>query len=477
MPDKRFLQDLAANLVFAVVYFFAGKLGLSLAFENPSATPVWPPTGIALAALLIFGYRLWPAILVSAFLVNLTTAGTVATSIGIAAGNTLEALLGAYLANRYANGRRFFERAPDVFRFIFLAALVSTMASATCGVTTLALAHFVHWRDYGVVWLTWWLGNAVGDLIVGIFLILWAMDAHFDWSPRRSVEAALLLFALALVGEAVFGRTFDSGIRNYPLEFLCIPVLIWAAFRFGQREAVTAVLILCSLAIIGTLQGLGPFVRRSPNESLLLLQSFMGVTLMMTMVLATINMERNRAELRLHQMAISDPATGLGNYRHLMNVLDEEIHRSRRTKRPFSILMLDMDKLKQINDKHGHLIGTRALVRLAEVLRQCCRASDSAYRYGGDEFLVVLYDTGELAAHQAARRIAEQLSKDDEFPPLSASTGVAVYPEGGETIEKLLQTADRSLYASKGRREAAMQPAADRAPGTIAAQRIPGGEG
>jgi integral membrane sensor domain MASE1 len=99
VPDKRFLRDLAANLVLAAIYFFAGKLGLSLAFEHPSATPVWPPTGIALAAMLLFGYRLWPAVLIAAFLVNLTTAGSVATSLAIAAGNTLEAVLGAYLAN------------------------------------------------------------------------------------------------------------------------------------------------------------------------------------------------------------------------------------------------------------------------------------------------------------------------------------------------------------------------------------------
>jgi diguanylate cyclase (GGDEF)-like protein len=358
---------------------------------------------------------------------------------------------------------------------MFLTAMISTMASATCGVASLALGGFVPWREAGVVWLTWWLGNVVGDLIVGMFLVLWAMNARFEWNARQAAEAALLLFSLAVVGEIVFGRTFNAGVRNYPLEFLCIPVLIWAAFRFGQRESVTAVLILSSLAIIGTLQGLGPFVRRSPNESLLLLQSFLGVTLIMTMALATINMERNRAEMRLHQMAISDPATSLGNYRHLMTVLDEEIRRSQRTHHPFAILMLDMDKLKQINDRHGHLVGTRALVRLAEVLRQCCRVTDSAFRYGGDEFAVVLFDTGELAAHQAARRITETLAQDREFPALSVSIGVAVYPEAGETIERLLQSADRSLYAAKARREAASRPAAPPAPGTMGSASEPRG--
>src|SRR5262249_5963033 len=148
MGRARYLLLIAA---LAAVYFFAAKLGLRLAFVNASATAVWPPTGIALAALLTFGPRVWPGIFVGAFIANLTTAGTVATSLGIAGGNTLEGLLGAYLVTRFAGGRNAFDRVQDVFRYALLAALASTTVSATIGVTTLALSGFARWDDFGSI--------------------------------------------------------------------------------------------------------------------------------------------------------------------------------------------------------------------------------------------------------------------------------------------------------------------------------------
>src|SRR2546427_11768850 len=157
-------SDVTVFTVLAAVYFVAGKLGLRLAFVHASATAVWPPTGIALAASLILGLRAWPAILVGAFRVNLTTAGSVATSIGLGIGNTLEGVVGAYLVNRFAGGRNAFERAPDVFRFALVAALLSTTVSATVGVTTLAMSGYANWADYGPIWLTWWLGDLAGGI-------------------------------------------------------------------------------------------------------------------------------------------------------------------------------------------------------------------------------------------------------------------------------------------------------------------------
>ncbi len=296
MPRFRFLKNLATLTILTVVYFFAGKLGLRLAFANPSATAVWPPTGIAFAAFLIIGYWVWPSILLAAFLTNLTTAGSVATSISIAVGNTLEGMLGAYLVNRFAGGRRFFDRTQDLFKFVFLAAMVSTMVSATCGVASLTLGGFAKWADYRAVWLTWWLGDAAGDLVVAPWLILWAVSARVAWNKGRLAEAAILLLCLFWMGQVVFGGLFPSGVKNYPLEFLCFPVLIWVAFRFGQREAATAIFLLSGIAIRGTLLGFGPFARPAQNESLLLLQAFMGITSVMIVALATVVSQHKRAE-------------------------------------------------------------------------------------------------------------------------------------------------------------------------------------
>src|SRR2546426_9316248 len=173
LADRKYPLTLAA--LFGL-YVVAGKLGLSLAFVHASASPVWPPTGIALAALLTLGYRVWPAIFAGAFVVNVTTMGSVATSLGIASGNTLEGLLGAYLVNRYANGARAFDHSQDVFKFAGVAALLSTVVSATVGVGSLVLGGYAAWADVDEIWFTWWLGNASGALIFTPLLVLWLRD-------------------------------------------------------------------------------------------------------------------------------------------------------------------------------------------------------------------------------------------------------------------------------------------------------------
>ena len=176
--------------------------------------------------------------------------------------------------------------------------------------------------------------------------------------------------------------------------------------------------------------------------------------------------ERKRVEEQAQMMAVTDPLTGLGNYRRLLDVLGAEIERSGRTGRPFAVLLLDLDGLKKINDRCGHLAGSRALCRLGDVLRFSCRAIDTAARYGGDEFAVILPETTARAAGFVASRIRNRLATNREQPPLSATIGVAGYPQDGETIEALLRTADRELYGMKN-------CGADRPSRSVFSHRIP----
>ena len=450
MVRSRFLRDLLALAVLAAVYFGAGKLGLKFAFVNASATAVWPGTGIALAAFLILGYRAWPAILASAFLVNLTTAGSAATSLGIAVGNTLEGVVGYYLVSRFAGGHRAFERAQNVFKFAFLAGMVSTAVSASVGVSTLALAGFADWTRYSSIWSTWWIGDAVGAVVVTPFVLLWWENPRLHLTRARMMELTFLFAGLFFTVGIVFGGRFHAAVKNYPFEYLCIPFLIWAAFRFGRRKAATAICTLAAIATWGTVHGFGPFARESQNTSLLLLQAFIGVMAVTSMALAAEFSEHKRADEYVRQLAVTDPLTGLANYRRLLDALDSEIKRYERTGRPFAVVLLDLDKLKMINDTHGHLVGTAAICRLANILRIHCRAMDTAARYGGDEFVLVLPETESHAALSVADRIAERLSTDGDEPPITVSTGTAVYPEDGKTIDELLAAADQVLYGKKG---------------------------
>src|SRR5215467_6962216 len=289
--------DVVALVLIGAIYLLAAKLGLRLAFVHASATPVWPAAGIALAALLIRGTRMWPAIFVGAFLANVTTAGSVSTSLGIAVGNTLEAVLGTYLVTRFASGRRAFARAQDVITFFVLAALVSTLVSATIGVGTLVLAGFAPWAKAGAIWLTWWLGDAVGVVIIAPVLILWAEKKQpRRWNPSRLFEAGLLVLAVLIAGQLVFGAVLPKANPTYPIDFLAVPPLVWAAFRFGQRETATASFILAGMGIWGGLHGQGPFSRPDPNESLLLLQAFVGLSAVLALAFAALVAERKRVD-------------------------------------------------------------------------------------------------------------------------------------------------------------------------------------
>ncbi len=282
----------AALAGLTTIYVAAGKLGLHFAVVHASATAVWPPTGIALAGLLLFGTRMWPAIAVGAFLVNITTAGSIATSLGIALGNTLEALAGAWLINRFAGGRHAFDRPRDIFAFS-AAVIPGTLLSASLGGTSLVLGGHARWADFLSIWVTWALGDIAGALIVTPFLVLWA-ERRPAPLLHRPLEAAGVLLSTGVLGLAVFGGLSPFWPERYPLAYLSLPPLLWGALRFGRRAAATTVVLLSAIALQGTVSGLGPFSDVPPAQSLVLLQAFMATMAVTTLIVAALVWARNR---------------------------------------------------------------------------------------------------------------------------------------------------------------------------------------
>lgn len=290
------------RVLIAGVYFSAAKLGLMLAAVHPSASPVWPPTGIAIATLLLFGNRLWPGIFLGAFTANMTTEGNVWTSLGIATGNTLEGVLGAFLVNRFAGGLEVFERPVTVCKFAVLAALLSPIVSATMGISVLSLGGFADWSNFWGIWLTWWLGDATGAVLFTPFLLLWIQDRFQGFSAGRLREVASLIAVTAAIGYVIFGGILPGTLSHYPIGFLCFPPILWAAFRFLQKGATAVALLIALFALAGTLHGSGPFTNfGDPNVSLIFLQSFLAVLMFTGLILAAAVCERNKVEETLRQ--------------------------------------------------------------------------------------------------------------------------------------------------------------------------------
>jgi len=262
-------------LAVAASYFVLAKLGLRLASINPSASPIWPPTGLALAAVLMGGLRIWPAVLIGAFAANATTAGTPETSALIALGNTLEAVAGGYLIERWSGGRDTFASPLRVAKFAVVSFGPATVISASIGVTTLCVAGLAPWAKFTPIWVTWWLGDAAGALVVTPVIVLWVRSEWRAFNLRELWAVSVALAFAVAVGLIAFSPLLARSEYTSPLGFLAILPLVWAALRCGPRDTATVGLILTGFAIWATIEHAGPFGNIGLNESFLPLLTFM----------------------------------------------------------------------------------------------------------------------------------------------------------------------------------------------------------
>ncbi len=282
-------------LVLGVVYVISARLGLSLGPVSGFAALVWPPTGIALAALLLRGVRVWPAVTLGAVVANVLTGASFWVALGIGIGNTLEAVLAVSLLKRFTGFRLGLDRLGDVVALVTLAAGLSTIVSASLGVLALRAGGIVQPGHVGDTWRAWWVGDALGDLVVAPVLLTWSALGGMTLSPRRLLEAVAL--AVASVGLSCFLFLVGPPLDPAPFRqvYMLFPVLIWAAIRFGPRGGTATILIISVFAIWGTLVGHGPFVGQTLGSSLLKLQLFMAVAALTTLVLAATSAERLEA--------------------------------------------------------------------------------------------------------------------------------------------------------------------------------------
>jgi PAS domain S-box-containing protein len=289
-------SDLVRMGLLCVIYVSTAALGLSLDAVHGIATVVWPPTGLALAALTLYGARLWPGIALAALLVNVWIGVPTFAASGIAVGNTLEALLGAFLLRRVVRFQPTLDRLRDVLGFVILAAGISPLVSASIGITSGWWGGIISPASYGHTWWTWWLGDAMGALIVAPPVYLWSTWPRHRLPPVRLAEAGALLLTVGIISLIVFGGLWTS--PRLEASYLVFPVLTWAALRFGPPGVVAALTLVSCVAIVGTAQGLGPFTRETLHASLLWLQAFMGIVTATSLMLAAAVAERERGEVQ-----------------------------------------------------------------------------------------------------------------------------------------------------------------------------------
>ena len=301
---RRGISYAGGLVAIGVIYFALAKGGLALASIHPSATPIWPPTGVALAAVLLWGYRAWPAIFTAAVIANATTAGSVATAIAIATGNSLEAVVGAYLINRWSSGCNTFSTPNSVAKFALICFVIATPISASIGLTSLAAAGYIERTNFANAWVTWWLGDVTGALVIAPVIVLWASSHYHAFNRNEFLETVGVLATAAAVGLIAFSPLIEQTPSRDPLGFLVILPMLWAALRRGPRDTATVALVLAGITIWGTLTGGGPFTTADLNVSFLLVLMFL-ISITVPSLLLSADVEvRKKAEKSLRRAQI-----------------------------------------------------------------------------------------------------------------------------------------------------------------------------
>ncbi len=315
--------------------------------------------------------------------------------------------------------------------------------------------------------VVWWGSR----MVLALLLVVALLVEHFlprSRHPRIEIAGALFtvigmtylitaaLRRLPAEASSHPGALFPSPQQLLPAAIFLV-ALIWYRRRLHKEDtsfdrAIYAAALLNVAAQLAASQS-----QRLLDAPFMLAQAFTMLSYIIALGGALLDNARLFEQVR--HLAVSDPLTGLANYRKLLDVLESETERTDRNGRPFAVLLLDLDGLKKINDNYGHLVGSRALCRVADILRVHCRAIDTAARYGGDEFALVLPEAEEQDAQRVAGRIRDVMASDTEKPPISASIGISIYRGDGERIEKLLSEADQHLYAEKARRNKRGAPA------------------
>jgi len=288
-------------IALALAYFGAARFGLSLTFSEKQVTALWPPTGIAVAALHLWGYRIWPGIYLGALAIDALVGDSFLVAAMIAVGSTLGPVSARFALRRFVGFDHALVSTRDVLGLILVGALLGMAVTSSYGVAVLAFAGHIPWSEYGSVWWIWWVGDAMGVIVFAPLILSWATRPHLDWSRSRLVELCGIFGGLAIVSTVALGGAFFPSATPFQLQYAIFPFIIWVSLRFAPRETTTAIALVIGFAVWGTTHDRGPFTTGNLDQRLILLEMFMAIASVTGYILSAVSEERTRAREALQR--------------------------------------------------------------------------------------------------------------------------------------------------------------------------------
>ena len=474
-------------VLVALIYFLTARLGQLLAIPPGNVTPVWLPSGIILAWALLRGPWIWPGVFLGAFIGNawayldLQSAHNALATIFAGSlnglGDVLSTAVAAHLILLLTKGFDLFTKVPSVTWFIVIGALFGSLASAVLGVSGLTLAGFLDPDAYFIVLATWWTGDAVGVMVLGpicVAIISVTKSKKLEWRLDR--ETLANFFLISMMGSLVLLTMEDNLVRYFGM-FSISTILIWSAVRLPSFYTSLLIFYFASATLVSTVFGLGPFADRQPNEALIINQLIVGTVATVCLYLSAARGEARAYLARLEEanrdleqrveertreldealrvaetLATTDALTGIANRRRFFEIGEYELERVKRYENTSSLLMLDIDHFKVVNDSYGHAFGDKVLKDLTHCVESNIRKVDSLARVGGEEFAILLPNTTKTAAAKLAEKlrlaIASQTVGENDVR-YTVSIGVSELDPDDDGVSNALARADQALYRAK----------------------------
>jgi diguanylate cyclase (GGDEF)-like protein len=439
-------------LILATLYFVFGHASFLTSASHSVVTPVFfVPEGISLAAAILLGPRVWPGIFLGQLALAVSRGLSIEPAFAISAINSIEAITGCLLFRRLGLSPSL-NRMRDLRWLLLIIFFVLQPISATLGTATLLLSgNIPNTQEYMHAWLSWWMGNSLGQSqITPLLLVAFTAPEHIKAALKKALLPLLLLIPAIWL---TFGNLAPEGISAALVVF--VPLLIWIAEVSGLMCVCIASSIIAASALYLTGLGVGPFVESGKLQIFDMNVFIFGLSLTAQFV-STQSNERNYLQRELENKAHVDYLTGVSNRRHFMEKANLDLLRAVRYDSPLSILMLDIDFFKKINDSHGHKAGDAVLMKLAAICRQTLREVDIIGRIGGEEFAILLPETKLPEAVEVAERLRVAVTRakvplESGGLPLqfTVSIGVTSLAAKEDNLDVLLNRADKAMYEAK----------------------------